>query len=209
MNVRKEIDYSALFADIDAVMTMKLTQMELYREIGRLVAAHPAKGAAVAAADYLKQIQLDAKGFSSRNVRRMRDFYLSYRSDTAAMSNAMQIGWTQNVVILEADLTIEEKAWYIRAARKFGWPKLELLEKIATRAHEQIVLDTEVETCYTESTEDVEETDDESALCVSREDFTEKSLTLVFMRIQGLAADEFTTNLLLTTEPLHDIKNNK
>ena len=169
MNVRKEIDYSALFADIDAVMTMKLTQMELCREIGRLVAAHPAKGAAVAAADYLKQTQPGAKGFSSRNVRRMRDFYLSYKSDTAAMSNAMRIGWTQNAVILEADLTIEGKTWYIRAVRRFGWSKLDLLEKIATRAHEQIVLDREVETCYTESAEDVEETYDESAPCVSRQ----------------------------------------
>ena len=44
------------------------------------------------------------------------------------MTEAMQIGWTQNVVILEADLTIEEKAWYIRAARKFGWSKLKLLD---------------------------------------------------------------------------------
>ena len=95
------------------------------------------------------ETQPDAKGFSSRNVRRMRDFYLSYRSDTAAMSNAVQIGWTQNVVILEADLTIEEKTWYIRAVRRHGWSKLDLLEKIATRAHEQIVLDTEAETCYT------------------------------------------------------------
>ena len=151
MNVRKEIDYSALFADIDAVMTMKLTQMELYREIGRLVAARPPKGAAVAAADYLKQTQPEAKGFSSRNVRRMRDFYLSYRSDTAAMSNAMQIGWTQNVVILETDLTPTERAWYIRAARNFGWSKLALMEKIEERAHEQVVLDTETKTCYRRS----------------------------------------------------------
>ena len=158
MNVRKEIDYSVLFADIDAVMTMKLTQMELYREIGRLVAAHPAKGAAAAAADYLKKTMPDAKGFSSRNVRRMRDFFLAYKDDSRIMTEAMRIGWTQNAVILEADLTIEEKTLYICAVRRFGWSKLDLLEKIATRAHEQIVLDTEAETCYTESAEDVEET---------------------------------------------------
>ena len=94
MNARKEIDYSGLFADIDAVMTMKLTQMELYREIGRLVAAHPAKGAAVAAADYLRKTQPDAKGFSSRNVRRMRDFFLAYKDDSRIMTEAMRIGRT-------------------------------------------------------------------------------------------------------------------
>lgn len=52
MNVRKPIDYGAMFAALDALMAAELQQMELYYEIGRLVSARPEKGAAVAAAEY-------------------------------------------------------------------------------------------------------------------------------------------------------------
>lgn len=37
MNVRKPADYNALFTALDGLMTVNLSQMELYSEIGRLV----------------------------------------------------------------------------------------------------------------------------------------------------------------------------
>ena len=37
----------------------------------------------------------------------MRDFYRTYENHPAAMSLAMELGWTQNVVIMEAELTME------------------------------------------------------------------------------------------------------
>ena len=55
MNVRKPIDYSALFAALDTLVRAELPQMELYREIGHLVCGRPEKGAAVAAAEYLNR----------------------------------------------------------------------------------------------------------------------------------------------------------
>ena len=134
MNVRKDVDYSKLFADIDGVMTEQMTLMELYCEIGRLVSMHPAKGAAVAAAEFIQRAYPDVSGFSARNVRRMREFYLAYEDDPTTMHTAMMIGWTQNVVILESDLTPEERTWYIRAVRQFDWSKLALTEMIKERA---------------------------------------------------------------------------
>ena len=53
MNVRKPVDYSAMFAVLDTLMAANLPQMELYCGIGRLVSGRPEKGAAVAAAEYL------------------------------------------------------------------------------------------------------------------------------------------------------------
>ena len=173
MNIRKNIDYSELFKGIDDVFTAKLAQMETFREIGRLIGERPEKGAAVSAAEYVKQAHPDVTGFSSRNTRRMREFYLSYKDDPAAMSAAMEIGWTQNVVILEADLAPEERMWYLCAVRRFGWSKAALAAKIAERANEQIDLDNEGEVCYTGSVETEEDAHDESALCVSREHLPE------------------------------------
>ena len=150
MNVRKPVDYSAMFAVLDTLMAANLPQMELYCGIGRLVSGRPEKGAAVAAAEYLCAAYPDASGFSPRNLRRMREFYRTYESIPEVLAEAMTIGWTQNVVILEAELTPQERAWYIKAAGQFGWSKLELQQRIADHAHLEIVLDFTDEMCYTE-----------------------------------------------------------
>ena len=150
MNIRKQVDYSAMFAALDTLMTAALPQMELYREIGRLVSGRSEKGAAVAAAEYLHSTYPDASGFSPRNLRRMREFYHTYSAAPEVLAQAMTIGWTQNVVILEAELTFQERAWYIHAVQQSGWSKLTLLEKIRVGAHAEISLDFQDEVCYTE-----------------------------------------------------------
>ena len=44
MNVRKPVDYSAMFAVLDTLMATDLPQMELHCEIGRLVSGRTEKG---------------------------------------------------------------------------------------------------------------------------------------------------------------------
>ena len=149
MNIRKPADYNALFTALDGLIAASLPQMKLYCETGRLVSGRPEKGAAVAAAEYLQRTYPDTAGSSPRNLRRMRDFYRAYKSAPEIMAEAMTIGWTQNVVILEAELTLQEKAWYIRAVQQFKWSKLELARQIASAAHLEIPLDLRSEMCYT------------------------------------------------------------
>ena len=116
MNIRKPTDYSAMYAVLDQLMAVDLPQVELYFEIGRAVSARAEKGAAVAASEYLQTAYPEASGFSPRNLRRMREFYRTYENTPELAMQARRIGWTQNVVILEADLTLEERGWYLRAA---------------------------------------------------------------------------------------------
>ena len=149
MNVRKPADYSAMFAALDMLMAAVLPQMKLYAEIGRLVSERPEKGAAVAAAEHMSSAYPTVSGFSPRNLRRMRDFYRNYENTPEVLAEAMTIGWTQNVVILEAELTLQEQAWYIRAVGYFSWSKLELQRKIVAKAHMEIALDSTDEAYYT------------------------------------------------------------
>lgn len=67
MNVKKTADYSALYAALGRLMAEAPPQMELYREVGRLVSGRQEKGAAVAAAEYLHSAYPDISGFSPRN----------------------------------------------------------------------------------------------------------------------------------------------
>lgn len=155
MNIRKNIDYTQLYAAIDSAMeAADKKQMEQYCEIGKAVSQRTEKGAAVAAAEYLAKKYPDVQGFSPRNLRRMRNFYRTYEDHPDMLSLALQLGWTQNVVILEADLSMELRGWYLKAVKQFGWSKVELTEKIATNAHEMIILAINEEVCYTDEQEE-------------------------------------------------------
>ena len=83
MNIRKPVDYSALFTELEVLLTKGLPQLELYCQIGRLISGRPEKGVAIAAAEYLQGTYPDASGFSPRNLRRMRAFYCAYGSGDA------------------------------------------------------------------------------------------------------------------------------
>ena len=141
MNIRKNIDYTAMYVALDSAMEKNLSQVELYYEIGRAVCQRTEKGAAAAAAAYLSEHYSDIQGFSPRNLRRMRDFYRTYEDHPDLLTLALQLGWTQNVVILEADLSVELREWYMKAANQFDWSKIALIENIKNEVHKEIVLD--------------------------------------------------------------------
>ena len=138
MNVRKNIDYSEMYEELDMLMAKQLPQMELYCGIGKAVCRRSEKGAAVMASEYLNQQYPDVKGFSPRSLRRMRDFYRTYEDHPNLLSLALQIGWIQNVVIMEAELSMELREWYMKASIQFGWSKTELITNIAENAHERV-----------------------------------------------------------------------
>ncbi len=119
MNIRKTVDYSTMFAALEAAMDADLPQMELYCEIGKIICTRPEKGAAVAAAEFLKEQYPDMTGFSPRNVRRMRDFWQLYGGMPELLGEALHLNWTQNVVIMEAELTAEERYWYMDARKRY------------------------------------------------------------------------------------------
>ena len=147
MNIRKNIDYTDLCEALDRLMARQLPQMELYCEIGKAVCQRTEKGAAVMASEYLNQHYPDVKGFSPRSLRRMRDFSRTYEGHPSLLSRAIKLGWTQNVVIMEADLTMDLREWYMKAAEQFGWSKSELISGIAKSIHLEIILEIEQEMC--------------------------------------------------------------
>lgn len=168
MNHRNTADYAEMFAVLDTIVTSGLSQMELYQAIGHAVSDRAEKGAALAAAEYLQAAYPDVAGFSPRNLRRMRDFYRSYADEPETLRQAAKIGWTQNVLIMEAELSGPEKAWYIRAVQQFSWSKAELARQISSNAHLKIALDMTEGICYTikNHIQPEELCDDKNTVCV-------------------------------------------
>ena len=133
MNVRKPVDFSAMYAVLGEILAQDLPQMEEVCAIGRAVSQRPEKGAAVAAAEYLQANFPERTGFSPRNVRRMRDFYRTYENDQTLLRLAMKIGWTLNVVVMEVELTREQQIICFRRAATEKLSKKKLLEIILNK----------------------------------------------------------------------------
>ena len=150
MNVRKPVDYGTMHRELTAILAQNLPQMEEVYAIGKVINQRPEKGAAVAAAEFMQANFPDHTGFSPRNVRRMRDFCKLYENDEPLLRLAMKIGWTLNVVIMEAELTRDTRQWYLRKANAGGLSKAELLEMIESAAHLEKSLDAAPDTCYTD-----------------------------------------------------------
>ena len=80
----------------------------------------------------------------------MCDFYKTYENDQTLLRLAMKIGWTLNMVIMEAELTSNARKWYLEQARVQKWSKVVLLEKLAIEARLEKSLDAETDICYTD-----------------------------------------------------------
>ena len=128
MNIKKPVDYSTMYRELTTIPAKNLPQMIEIHAIGKVISQRPEKGAAVAAAEFLQVNFPDRTGFSPRNVRRMRDFYRTYENDQTLLRLAMKIGWTLNVVIMESELTMDARCWYLRKANTGGLSKAALLE---------------------------------------------------------------------------------
>ena len=123
MNVRKPVDYGTMYRELTAILAQNLLQMDEVYAIGKAISQRPEKGAAVAAAEFLQANSPDRTGFSLRNVRRMRVFCKTYENDQTLLRLAMEIGWTLNVIIMEAGLTRDARRWYLKQARERQWSK--------------------------------------------------------------------------------------
>ena len=99
----------------------------------------------------------DMTGFSPRNVRRMRDFWQLYSGMPELLGEALRLNWTQNVVIMEAELPAVERRWYIRQAAAQNLSKSELLQMIEDSAYLESVLDEKVDVWYNEGNDEISE----------------------------------------------------
>ena len=132
MNVRKPVDYSVMYGELTAILAQNLPQMDEIYAIGKTISQRPEKGAAVAAAEFMQT-----------------NFHKTYENDQTLLRLSMKIGWTLNVVIMEAELTRDVRKWYLEQARERQWSKAVLLEKLASTAHLEKPLDVGTDTCYT------------------------------------------------------------
>lgn len=119
--------------------------IDLYWQVGeyihrKLETAAWGEGVVEQLARYIARQQPDIKGFTRRNLFRMRQFYETYRSDKKVAPLVRQLSWTHNLLILSRAKRAEEREFYLRLCLREHWSKRELERQLAGALFERTVL---------------------------------------------------------------------
>ena len=91
-------------------------------------------------ANELKKEFPDVKGFSSSNLWRMRNFYVTYSNTENLAPLVREISWTKNIAIMEKCKEQLEREFYIKMTRKYGWTKDVLINHIENKSYEKYLI---------------------------------------------------------------------
>lgn len=91
-------------------------------------------------AHYLAKTQPGLRGFTRRNLFRMRQFYECYRQHEIVSPLVTQLPWTHHLLILSHSKREEEREFYIRTAIRERWSKRELERQLRAGLFERTIL---------------------------------------------------------------------
>jgi predicted nuclease of restriction endonuclease-like (RecB) superfamily len=140
-----EVQQRIRAAQYDALKAVNREMLNLYWDIGKMIVSRQQNvnwGKSVVE-ELAKDLQAEfpgISGFSTRNIWRMRDFYLTYHSQEILPPMVAEIGWTHNIVILEKCKDDLEREFYIKMTRKFGWTKNVLVHQIENQTYHKTLL---------------------------------------------------------------------
>ena len=93
----------------------------------KIEAAEWGDGVVAQLAQHLARAQPGLRGFTGRNLFRMRQFYEAYRDAPIVSPLVRQLPWTHNLIILGQSKRPEEREFYLRHGRsEKKWSKREL-----------------------------------------------------------------------------------
>ena len=81
-----------------------------------------------------------AKGYSTANLWRMRNFYLTYCNSEKLAPLVREISWSNNILIMEKCKDDLQREFYIQMTKKYGWTKRLLMNFIEDRTYEKYLL---------------------------------------------------------------------
>ncbi|WP_263385557.1 PDDEXK nuclease domain-containing protein [Granulicella arctica] len=128
-----------------ALQAVNSTLISLYWEIGAMIRrkieeADWGDGVVDELAAYIARKEPNLRGFTRRNLFRMRQFYEAYVSDPIVSPLVTQLPWSHHLVILGQSKRPEEREFYIKIAIRERWSKRELERQFKNALFERVVL---------------------------------------------------------------------
>ena len=128
-----------------AFQAVNAALIELYWQIGEMLSrkiesAEWGDGVVDELAQHIARTHPGLRGFTRRNLYRMRQFYETYREDKIVSPLVTQLSWSHHLIIFGQSQRSEERAFYVRQAIVEKWGKRELERQIKTALFERTIL---------------------------------------------------------------------
>lgn len=132
-------------AQARALKAVNQELIEVYRDIGRTI--HEKQEQREWGDNVVERLAKDLqngfpgiKGFSSRNLWRMRDLYKSYLGNEKLTTLSSEISWSHNVALLSKCKDLLEKEFYMKMSRRNGWTYRVLIHHIENGTYEKTII---------------------------------------------------------------------
>lgn len=151
-NVKKEKDFLQVVSLIQsakrkALLAVNTELIELYWNIGSYISKKIQRvqwGESIVKelADFITQKYPELKGYSDKNLWRMKQFYEAYSDEPKLSPLVRQLSWTHNMVILARAKSLEEREFYVRLSIAERYSKRELERQLDSGYFERSMIST-------------------------------------------------------------------
>jgi predicted nuclease of restriction endonuclease-like (RecB) superfamily len=129
----------------NAIRAINAELIDLYWSIGKNISVKIANaewGDSVVSelARYIQHNEPEIKGFSDKNIWRMKQFYEAYKDFPKLSTLLREISWSHNLAIFSRCKTIEEKEFYLRLAKQESYSFRELDRQISSSLFERTMI---------------------------------------------------------------------
>ncbi|QBN20522.1 PDDEXK nuclease domain-containing protein [Flavobacterium nackdongense] len=132
-------------ARYNAFKAVNTELINLYWEIGKYITTRTqSEGWGKATVQQLAQViqsqEPDLKGFSDKNLWRMKQFYEAYCHFPKLSPLLRELSWTNNVIVFSKTKTAEEREFYLRLCKKENYTTRELERQVNSSYFERTML---------------------------------------------------------------------
>jgi predicted nuclease of restriction endonuclease-like (RecB) superfamily len=129
----------------NAIRAVNTELIALYWSIGAYISNRVKRtewghGGVQSLADYIRKNEPESKGFSDKNLWRMKQFYEAYKDAPNLSPLVREISWSNNLTILARAKSIEEKAFYLKLSIQEKYSKRELERQIDSGIFERVMI---------------------------------------------------------------------
>lgn len=110
-------------------------------------------------ANFIKTHEPEIKGFSDKNIWRMKQFYETYKDFPKLSPLVREISWTNNLLIFSRCKSIEEMEFYLMHVKQENYSKRDLDRQISASLFERTMIgNSKLSTAVRESNKDISNT---------------------------------------------------
>lgn len=91
-------------------------------------------------ANFIQTHEPEIKGFSDKNIWRMKQFYETYKDFPKLSTLLREISWSHNLAIFSRCKTAEEREFYLKCAKQENYSKRELDRQISASLFERTMI---------------------------------------------------------------------